>query len=55
MIKDKKGKPVADFPYRIVRADGRVVRGVTDAQGRTQRVGTGDASQALHIEPDSLD
>jgi type VI secretion system secreted protein VgrG len=55
VIKDKKGKPVADFPYRIVRADGRVVRGVTDAQGRTQRVGTGDASQALHIEPDSLD
>jgi uncharacterized protein (DUF2345 family) len=52
VLKDKKGNPVANFPYQIQLENGRVVRGVTDEMGRTQRVGSGAASSGLSIKPD---
>ena len=52
VLKDKKGNPVANFPYQIKLENGRVVRGVTDEMGRTQRVGSGVASSGLSIHAD---
>lgn len=39
-VDEKSGKPVAGLPYRIELEDGSQVRGVTDAEGHTQRVST---------------
>ncbi|HEV6966263.1 type VI secretion system Vgr family protein [Roseateles sp.] len=57
VLRDKKGRPVAGFPYRLVLGNGRIVHGTTDSQGRTQRVGTGDAPQPMRLEhpPKDLD
>ena len=52
VLKDKKGNPVANFPYQIELENGRVVRGVTDEMGRTQRVGSGVARSGLIIHAD---
>jgi hypothetical protein len=41
MLEDaQSGKPLANVPYRIVSGSRVLVSGVTDAQGRTQRVET---------------
>ncbi|MBC8748230.1 hypothetical protein [Paraburkholderia podalyriae] len=46
-LRDFTGKRQAGVRYRV-RAGSRVVaKGVTDAQGRTQRVSTGDAKQVF--------
>ncbi|MBU7572959.1 MAG: hypothetical protein KAF64_06360 [Hydrogenophaga sp.] len=50
---DKKGQPVAGFPYELVLGNGRTLRGVTDAQGGTQRVGSGEAAATLRMNHDS--
>ncbi|MFY7939919.1 MAG: DUF2345 domain-containing protein, partial [Burkholderiaceae bacterium] len=50
VLHDKKGRPVANFPYRITLGNGRVISGITDSQGRTQRVGSADAPVPLHID-----
>jgi type VI secretion system secreted protein VgrG len=52
VLKDKRGNPVANFPYQVTLADGHIVRGITDEFGRTQRVGSGMASSSLRIDPD---
>ena len=47
------GKPVPDMPYRIELPDGSVLRGVTDADGCTERVtGHDPATVRLHWESD---
>jgi uncharacterized Zn-binding protein involved in type VI secretion len=45
---DKRGRPLAGAAYRIVSASGITVEGVTDAQGKTQRVKTA-AEEQLQI------
>jgi uncharacterized Zn-binding protein involved in type VI secretion len=45
---DKGGKPLANAAYKIVSASGITVEGVTDAQGKTQRVKT-TAEEQLQI------
>lgn len=45
---DKRGKPLANAAYKIVSASGITVEGVTDAQGKTQRVKTA-AEEQLQI------
>jgi type VI secretion system secreted protein VgrG len=54
VLQDKKGNPVANFPYKVTLANGRVVQGITDAQGATQRVGSGVNTSGIQIEPNSL-
>lgn len=47
------GKPVPDMSYRIELPDGSVLRGVTDADGYTERVtGHDPATVRLHWESD---
>lgn len=45
---DKRGKPLANAAYKIVSASGITVEGVTDAEGKTQRVKTA-AEEQLQI------
>jgi uncharacterized protein (DUF2345 family) len=49
---DKKGRPVAGFPYELVQGQGRTLRGVTNGQGETQRVGSGEAAATLRMNHD---
>jgi len=50
------GKPVEGRPYRIVLADGRTLRGVTDVDGNTQQVSSPDLSSVqLHWESEHCD
>jgi type VI secretion system secreted protein VgrG len=50
---DKKGRPVAGFPYELVLGQGRTLRGVTNGQGETQRVGSGEAAATVRMNHDS--
>ena len=52
VLRDRKGRPVAHFPYRLTLADGRVVSGVTDSQGRTRRLGSGERPMSIRLEHD---
>jgi len=51
VLRDKKGNPVAGYPFKVTLSNGRVVRGTTDALGRTPRIG-GTEAVNLRIEPD---
>jgi len=42
-------EPLANRKYRIELEDGRVFRGVTDAEGKTLRVHTGDQAKGMNI------
>ena len=44
------GKPMADQPFRIRRANGQVQTGSTDAQGRSPLLETASTSERLSIE-----
>ncbi|WP_395403489.1 PAAR domain-containing protein [Pseudoduganella sp. UC29_106] len=50
-VDESTGEPVAGLPYRIELSDGRILRGVTDAGGYTQRVSHHEAlTMSLHWE-----
>jgi type VI secretion system secreted protein VgrG len=51
LVNEKTGKPIANFPYRIKRADGTFETGVTDDKGRTHLVSTTEI-ETLTIEVD---
>jgi type VI secretion system secreted protein VgrG len=52
VLKDTKGNPVPNFPYKVTLANGKVVRGVTDEAGRAARMGSGVSSEDIGISPD---
>jgi hypothetical protein len=54
-LRDSRDRPVAHFPYRIVLDTGCVVRGVTDTQGRTLKVSSGEAASSVRLEHDVPD
>jgi type VI secretion system secreted protein VgrG len=43
------GSPLPNYPYRIVRADGSIEAGITDAEGRTHVVSSAEIEQ-INIE-----
>ena len=53
VLKDQAGKAVAGFRYRIVDDDGNEYFGVTDSEGRTDRVFTGAKISTLKVYPDT--
>jgi hypothetical protein len=48
-LDQRTGQPIANTPYRITLESGRVFLGVTDDQGRTQKVGA-DRAQTATLE-----
>jgi uncharacterized protein (DUF2345 family) len=42
---EKTGEPMANVPYRLESASGQILEGITDAEGRTQRLFTSKAEQ----------
>ncbi len=54
VLRDKKGVPVPDFPYLLRLGSGRVVSGLTDSEGRTQRLGSGEAAAPARMQRDNL-
>ena len=51
MLLDSDDKPIADMPYIITTAEGKVYRGVTNSQGGTSRIDT-TSPQNISIKPD---
>ncbi|WP_153101556.1 PAAR domain-containing protein [Paraburkholderia hayleyella] len=51
ILHDLDDNPISEMPYKITAADGSVYRGITDINGRTERVFSID-TQGLTIEPD---
>lgn len=41
VIKDNTKTPLTNFPYKVLREDGKVFRGVTNGKGEAQRIQTG--------------
>ncbi|WP_153488898.1 PAAR domain-containing protein [Burkholderia cepacia] len=52
ILHDVDGNPIPEMPYKITTVDGVTIRGVTDKDGRTDRVMSGEV-QVLTIEPDT--
>jgi uncharacterized Zn-binding protein involved in type VI secretion len=46
VIDEDSGQPCPDIQYRIELSDGRVLRGVTNAQGETEYLSAGDRATA---------
>lgn len=56
VLKDKFGKPIPNYAYKIVRADGEIFRGITNEKGETLRVQTGvDKLKLLVYKDDGKD
>ncbi|MBN3788747.1 PAAR domain-containing protein [Burkholderia sp. Ac-20353] len=51
IVHDLDGNPIPEMPYKITTEDGTIIRGITDMDGRTDRVFTAE-TQRLTIEPD---
>ncbi|WP_321955138.1 type VI secretion system Vgr family protein [Paraburkholderia bannensis] len=47
LVSKTTGKPLANTKYRIVRASGEAIEGVTDSEGKTTRVATDGVEQLL--------
>jgi len=41
VLKDNMGNPIPNFPYKAIREDGEVFKGVTNGKGETLRIQTG--------------
>lgn len=41
VLVDENGKPVPNFRYKVLLANGNEIRGVTDSEGKSKRIGTG--------------
>jgi type VI secretion system secreted protein VgrG len=49
IIEDQDGKPLNDIPYRLIDAQGAIIKGVTDADGKTKLV-AGNNGDTLDCE-----
>lgn len=47
LLDEKTGEPLAGFEYAIQRADGKLVYGVTDSSGFTQKIGDTDFAEDI--------
>ncbi|WP_175002330.1 PAAR domain-containing protein [Burkholderia lata] len=51
ILHDLDGNAIPDMPYKITTADGVVIRGITDINGRTDRVISAE-TLGISVEPD---
>lgn len=52
VVKDDTQTPLSNFRYKVLREDGKVFRGVTNAKGETQRIQTGPTALKFAIFED---
>ena len=45
IVNDRDGKPIPNYPYRMQTEDGQIWRGVTDEDGKTQRIWSASPQQ----------
>lgn len=48
-LKDQNGKPIPNFKYRVQREDGKNYCGVTNLNGDTKRINTGNIAYTLQL------
>lgn len=53
VLKDESGNPIKNFSYKIIREDGQIFRGTTNAKGETQRIQTGPQELKLALFKDT--
>lgn len=51
ILHDLDSNPIPEMPYKITTSDGAIYRGITDINGRTERIFSVEA-KSLSIEPD---
>lgn len=49
IIRNKAGSPMPDIQYKLELNNGTTVEGITDSQGRTSHIDSGDTSSAVKI------
>jgi type VI secretion system secreted protein VgrG len=49
VVDEETGKPLANINYKIEVGDGRIISGMTDQDGHTERVQTGDKPERLKL------
>ena len=49
LLDETTNEPITELPYKIIRASGEVIEGVTDAQGKTQSIDSGNEEEQIQF------
>ena len=49
LLDEITNEPIIDLPYRIIRASGEVIEGITDYQGKTQAIDSGSEEEQIQF------
>ncbi|MCF0265890.1 PAAR domain-containing protein [Acinetobacter guillouiae] len=49
LLDETTNEPITELPYRIIRASGEVIEGITDAEGKTQAIASGNEEEQVQF------
>lgn len=49
LLDENSKLPIIGFPYRIVRASGEIIEGITDTEGKTQVIDSGNTEEQIQF------
>lgn len=49
LLDETTNEPITELPYRIIRASGEVIEGITDAEGKTQAINSGNEEEQIQF------
>lgn len=49
LLDETTNEPITELPYRIIRASGETIEGVTDAEGKTQIIDSGNEEEKIQF------
>ncbi|ENV17008.1 PAAR domain-containing protein [Acinetobacter guillouiae] len=49
LLNETTNEPITELPYRIIRASGEVIEGITDAEGKTQAIDSGNEEEQVQF------
>lgn len=49
LLDETTNEPITELPYRIIRASGEVIEGITDAEGKTQTIDSGNEEEQVQF------
>lgn len=49
LLDEITNEPITELPYRIIRASGEVIEGITDAEGKTQAINSGNEEEQIQF------